>query len=77
MYSIALYTDTRCVKALHSYTSRIHYIQLYSYMQRYTLYNLYNTTLPRGAHTISSFTRARAGTYFQFDLDDTSSEMFR
>jgi hypothetical protein len=60
LYSIALYTDTRCVKALHIAIHRAYTIQLYSYIQRYTLYNLYNTTsLPRGAHTISSFSRAR------------------
>ena len=51
---IALYTDTRCVTALHSYTAPNNTIQLYSYtaIQRYdslsvayTLYNLYNTPL--------------------------------
>ena len=33
---IALYTDTHCVTALHSYTATI---QLYSAIQRYTLYS--------------------------------------
>ncbi len=49
---IALYTDTRCVTALHRYTatiqlnSAIQRCTLYSYtIQRYTLYNLYNPPL--------------------------------
>jgi len=45
--SIALYTDTRCVTALHSYTATIqlYIIQLYSA----TLYNLYNPPLAQQA----------------------------
>jgi hypothetical protein len=46
---IALYTDTHCVTALHSYTATIqlHSAIHYTAIQRYTLYNLYNTPLPR------------------------------
>jgi hypothetical protein len=45
---IALYTDTHCVTALHSYTATIqlHSAIRYTAIQRYTLYNLYNTPLP-------------------------------
>ena len=42
-----LYTDTRCVTALHSYTalySAIHYTAIQP-IHRYTLYNLYNIPL--------------------------------
>ena len=44
---IALYTDTHCVTALHSYTATIqlHSAIHYTAIQRYTLYNLYNTPL--------------------------------
>ena len=45
---IALYTDTHCVTALHSYTATI---QLYSAIQRYTA--LYIIQLYSAIHTIS------------------------
>ena len=62
---IALYTDTHCVTALHSYTATIqlHSAIHYTAIQRYTLYNLYNTPLrtgrrcggrPLGASTLAS-----------------------
>ena len=48
--TFALYTDTHCVTAFHSYTALYSAIQrytLYSYtaIQRYTLYKVYNTPL--------------------------------
>ena len=63
-----LYTDTRCVTALQSFTalySAIRYtaIQLYSYtaIQRYTLYNLYNTPLIRGRLLASDLRQSLTG----------------
>ena len=73
---IALYTDTRCVTTLHSYTA-LYTIQLYTAIQLYSAIHYTTSTTPlwRGPHAPRSSTRARIAA--TSDASDATNDICR